>query len=153
MLACISFNLCPDSQFLYLAAYMMPPFKCLLDISCTEAASWFSIYKLASAEDSFILSIPLAKNLSYSFFLPPLLLLFLKVILSTHLEFIVSDICMDSSLILLGISSNVMSLEGLSLCCFINDKFPSLLCILHPTFFFLWQLPLYDILSLYCLSS
>ena len=59
-----------DSRFLYQAAYMMPPFKCLLDISSTEAASWFFIYKLASAEDNSILSIPLAKNLSYSFFFP-----------------------------------------------------------------------------------
>ena len=72
-----------DSRFLYQAAYMMPPFKCLLDISSTEAASWFFIYKLASAEDNSILSIPLAKNLSYSLFFLFLLLLFLKVILST----------------------------------------------------------------------
>ena len=59
-----------DSRFLYLVAYMMLSFKCLLDVSCTEAASWVFIYKLAYAEDNSILSIPLAKNLSYSFFFP-----------------------------------------------------------------------------------
>ena len=71
MLTCISHsNLCPcisHSRFLYLAAYMMLSFKYLLDVSCIEAASWVFIYKLAYAKDNSILSIPLAKNLSYSF--------------------------------------------------------------------------------------
>ena len=30
--------------------------------------------------------------------------------------------------------------KGLSLCLFINDMFPSLLCTSHPTFSFLWHL-------------
>lgn len=138
-----------DSQFLYLAVYMMPSFKCLLDISCTEAASWFSIYKLASAEDNSILPIPLAKNLSYSFFFPsPAPPLF-----KSHFEY---SIWNSLSQTYVWIAPRFLQefhqmsclWKGLSLCCFINDKFPSLLCILHPTFSFLWQLPLYDIVSL-----
>ena len=39
-----------DSRFLYLAAYMIPHLIVLLDISGTEAASKFLMYKSASAE-------------------------------------------------------------------------------------------------------
>lgn len=96
----------------------------------------FSFINWHLLKTTLILSIPLAKNLSYSFFLPLPCSSFKKSFWVLHLEFIVSDICMIAPLILLGISSNVMSLKGLSFMLLHKWQVLSLLCILHPTFSF-----------------
>ena len=112
-------------------------FKCLLDVSCIEAASWVFIYKLASVEDNSILSIPLTKNLSCFFFSFPAPPLF-----KSHFEYSIWNSLSQTYVwitpwFLKEFHQMSCLWKGLSLCHFINDMSPSLLCILHPTFSFL----------------